>query len=62
MNIRSSTQDTLNNDGPKNQLRMAQCMNKLNGAMNYGPIELANQQGVGFLHLPNNALQWSRRR
>jgi len=37
-------------------------MNKLNGAVNYGSEELANQQGIGFLHLPNSALQWSRRR
>jgi len=37
-------------------------MNKLNSAVNYGSEEWANQQGIGFLHLPNNALQWSRRR
>ncbi|MGE3388357.1 MAG: hypothetical protein AB7K41_16650 [Bdellovibrionales bacterium] len=54
-------QDTLNNDGPKNQLRLAEGMNKLNGTVDYGAIELANQQGCGFLYLPNNALQWSRR-
>ena len=61
MSIRTSTQYTLNNDGPENELRLSECMNKLNGAVNYGSEELANQQGIGFLQLPNNALQWSRR-
>ncbi|MGE3388319.1 MAG: hypothetical protein AB7K41_16460 [Bdellovibrionales bacterium] len=49
-------------DDPKKQLRLVECMNKLNWTMDYGPIELANQQGVGFLHLPNTALHQSRRR
>jgi len=62
MNIRSSTQDTLNNGGPENELRKAECMNKLNGAVNNGSEEWADQQGNGFLQLPNTALQWSRRR